>query len=454
MFRSYKYNNRRVFNISSQSLSTEIYTGGNVAYNFKIVDSSNSGNVFNFYVDDVYKKVLLNINSEDVVNVYDEAFNNSGIYRRKIKVQNTEGKFSNELEFKIVVKEKDVITLDLPKPDDSDWNLPLSSKLIGANRSVWGTDVNDICDRVRNLKLNSFTLSCKFNISSLTGNDVVVDKNDINLCKKILTNLASDGTLRKINLIFEPYPYINDGDDVETEFKPSNPTLFLKNWKSAILNTIPKFLEYNFFGVYVNSNMDSLIDYIDEWKDIYDSVKNIVPKSNVMVRTNFWTIAVWSQSHIDAFKNKINNKYFGIFDILAVAAYFELADVADATSDQIYGWIVNGTAIYDRQQKIRDEVREFAKVWNKKIFFGELGCASYRYAVREPWNVNPSSTIDEDTQANLFKGYYRAFISDLKDEDWFLGFSIYSTGDGGHYDVYGKKAGNYIRSLDAINNFE
>ena len=56
-------------NILSYNLYIEIVIGSKVTQILKTVDVSNAGNVFNFYVNSKYKKVLINIKSNQTMNI-------------------------------------------------------------------------------------------------------------------------------------------------------------------------------------------------------------------------------------------------------------------------------------------------------------------------------------------------------------------------------------------------
>lgn len=323
----------------------------------------------------------------------------------------------------------------------SDYN-----KLIGGNRSVWSAGTNQVIKEIDELKLNSLTLSCKFNISTTTSDDVLVDEQDIKACLEILQMLQSQDKLDKLKIIFEPYPYIEDGKEGETSFKPTNPTLFMSNWKNAIINTLGYFSGYNFWGIYCNSNMDCLKDEVTEWRGLYSSLKASYSNSNIMIRTNWWY-------SISGLNTRKEHEYYKIWDVLAIAAYFELGSengTASATESQIKDWINNGTLTYGRKQKIKKEIQSLSESLERKIFFGELGIPSLENAVSKPYdagcgNVDCGDIEDQETQKNWFKAWHETFI----DEDWFLGLSIFVIADNNNspYGVYNKKAGEYIASL-------
>lgn len=390
----------------------------------------------------------------------------------------------NELKTNIDSKYKDVI---LTAPNGAQFKLVVSSdgvlnvepvtnnnsnvtRLIGVNRSVWSSNPTEFCTRFRELKVNELTLSCMFDIPTLTSDTVSVNTEDVARCQAIMNDLKSDGTWDKIKVIFEPYPYINNGVNIETVFSPKNPTTFLTNWTNAITNTLNTyFAGEDFFGIYVNSNMDNLRTEVDAWTSLRDSLKASFPNSNIMVRTNFWYSNTDDGDSVGLNTRK-THAYYKLWDILAVAAYFELGEVDDsgnaltatATTEQIYNWVVNGTATYNRKQKIKEEVKSLSEALGVKIFFGELNIPSQQYAVCHPYDNN-GTVEDLQTQKNYLEAYTRAMIEDLSTESWFLGYSIYALSDSGadqdSYDLYSlktnamKPAGEYIAGLNVIETY-
>jgi hypothetical protein len=196
--------------------------------------------------------------------------------------------------------------------------------------------------------------------------------------------------------------------------------------------------------------MDCLKDQVTKWEDLYSSLKALYPTSNIMVRTNWWY-------SISGLNTRKEHKYYKIWDVLAIAAYFELGSeygTASATEEQIRNWIEKGTL--RRGQEIKKQIQSLSEVLKSenlkcKIFFGELGVPSLKNAVSKPYDVGCGTIEDQETQKNWFKAWHELFI----DEEWFLGWSIFVIADSNKspYGVYNKKAGEYIASLDAINNY-
>lgn len=326
-------------------------------------------------------------------------------------------------------------------------------KLIGGNRSVWSAGTEQVIKEIEGLKLNSLTLSCKFNIPNTTSDNVLLDEQDIKACLEILQILQTQNKLDKLKIIFEPYPYINRGYSVETAFKTDHPTQFVMNWKNAIINTLAYFSGYNFWGIYCNSNMDFLKDQVEEWNNLYFSLKALYPASNIMIRTNWW-YSIEDDLYSFGLNTRTTHEYYKIWDVIAIAAYFELGSeygTASATEEQIKYLINNGTITYGRGQIIKDEIQFLSQALNCKIFFGELGIPSLENAVSQPYNVKCGALEDQETQKNWFKAWHETFI----EEEWFLGWSIFVIADinNSPYGVYNKQAGEYTASLDAINNY-
>jgi hypothetical protein len=228
----------------------------------------------------------------------------------------------------------------------------------------------------------------------------------------------------------------------------------MSNWKNAIIDTLSYFKDYKFWGIYCNSNMDCLKDQVTKWEDLYSSLKALYPTSNIMVRTNWW-YSLDDDGDSFGLNTRTTHEYYKIWDVLAIAAYFELGSeygTASATEEQIRNWIEKGTLTYGRGQMIKDQIKSLSKTLDRKVFFGELGIPSLENAVSKPYDVDCGKKKDQETQKNWFKAWHELFI----DEEWFLGWSIFviaHNNNSSPYGVYNKKAGEYIASLDAINNY-
>ena len=81
---------------------------------------------------------------------------------------------------------------------------------------------------------------------------------------------------------------------------------------------------------------------------------------------------------------------------------------------------------------IKKQIYNFYKMWEKPIFFGELGFPKLEGASKEPWNVQVSNKLNTQEQVVGFLAYKEVF----EDEPWQLGFSIFAIGKDDKTKVY------------------
>jgi hypothetical protein len=286
-------------------------------------------------------------------------------------------------------------------------------------------------------------------IEDPTSINVSIDEDDLSIVKDALLTMKSQGILNKVQIILEPCPCINSGEVNEREFKPYDQEAFIINWRNEVIRLINELKDYNFWGIYVNTNMDILYDHELLWKEIYDTIKTGRPNSNIMIKTNWWESD--GDGEMMGLNTKCTHPYFRIWDVVAISAYFPLASKApSATYNEIYGWINNGTA--HTNQQIKTDIRALASALNKPIMFGELGIPALDNAVVEPYNLTCGYIEDEQTQRNWYEAWHNSFI----DEDWFLGWQFYHMSDlyNSPYDPTDKSSALFIASLDIINRYK
>lgn len=293
------------------------------------------------------------------------------------------------------------------------------TKIKSGNLSVDYT-VDKTLKDVDSMKLNTVNVPIEVDISDLSANSISVNKKSIEKAKIIIDKLNK----RNINVILEPYPWINKGQDYETKMQPKDINKFFYVWKNEVVGKIidevavPKRVD----ALCIASNFVNLENYSDKWCDIIDFSRSRY-KGLITYKTNWWYTATWDKESKKKFNDKLNNKIFSKVDYISVAAYFEITPNAvnnvDYIKNSLYATTING-----RGQRIVDELNELHEKWNKPIFFGELGFPRRDFASKEPWNPEPSNIEDGNEQARCFKAYKMVFT-----QSWFLGFSVFAIGN-------------------------
>ena len=318
-----------------------------------------------------------------------------------------------------------------------------TSKLMGINRNIKCTDCDEcnndckesvtcydcedcneckdykeLCDKVRRMNINELTLSVKFVTSSENSNNVIADAVDIEFCKDVIKNLESDGTINNVDIIFDPYICLENGENIAPDFNPSDQKVFLDNYEAKLIETLND-IDYKFHAVYANSKMDRLIDNVDDWKSIYESVRKVQPDAVIMAKFNHWDSDKNTPGNLSV-EEISKHDYFKIWDVLSVAAYFEIDDNLITSEDDIYNWLVNGSGD-NNSNSIANQIGKIAKAHDKDIFIGELGFAEKRNQFEdEIVSLQPLNYDAGAEKGNLYRAYYRA----LNNMEWFYGISV------------------------------
>lgn len=300
-------------------------------------------------------------------------------------------------------------------------NLDFKTKIKSGNLST-DYNIDQVLKDIDRLKLNTLNVPIVININNRTSSDMSIDsgseKRAIELIKKL--------RFKKINIILEPYPWIENGSVGETEWKPDNINDFFYNWKNSVLENLIKdvAVPYHVDALNAGTSFVYMESYEDYMCDMIDFIRARY-KGLVTYRTNFWvTAADFAPEYTEKYKAKLNNKVFSKVDFISIAAYFELTENDTNTVENLTEALKNTTK-FNRKQNVKQEVKNFYDKWNKPIFFGELGFPRTNKASVEPHNPLVSNIINNEEQANCFKAYENVF----EDESWNLGFSVFAIGE-------------------------
>ncbi len=313
-----------------------------------------------------------------------------------------------------------VINRNINKIQGKTLNEKFETKIKSGNLST-DYKIDETLSDIDKFKLNTLNIPVIINIKDLSSSNMTVDKTSEEKAITLIKKLKG----KKINIILEPYPWIDNGSKYETAWKPDNINDFFLNWKDTVLKTLIDDIAvpYHVDALNIGSSFVNMEFAEGYWCDTIDYVRKYY-KGLVTYRTGWWYTAAWKPDTINTYKNKLNNKLFSKLDFISIAAYFELTNNSTNTSGNIFNAIQN-TQIYDRKQNIKQEIKNFHDKWNKPIFFGELGFPKTNDAAVHPWNPYQNDSVNNTEQANCFQGYKMAF----EKESWFLGFSIFAIGE-------------------------
>jgi hypothetical protein len=278
------------------------------------------------------------------------------------------------------------------------------------------------------LGLNTLNIPVVINISDLSASDMSID----NYSKEQAISLIKRLQGKNINVILEPYPWIANGSEIETEWLPKDLEAFFNNWKTKVLKPLIEDIAvpYHVEALNIGSSFEKMEGEEEKFSDMVGFVRNYY-KGLVTYRTSWWRTVQWKdpaskkvKEELElAYNKKLNNKLFSKLDFISVAAYFELTENAVNSVDNLVS-AINSTQRYDRKQNVKQEINNFNTKWNKPVFFGELGFPPKDKASVEPWNPSPSDKVNTQEQANCFEAYRTVF----EKEPWHLGFSVFAIG--------------------------
>ena len=320
---------------------------------------------------------------------------------------------------------------------------PSGEKIKSGNLSV-DYSIDQTLSDIAQLGLNTVNVPVQIDIPSLTANTMSVNPESKKKAIQLIKKLRYKG----INVLLEPYPYIQKGELYETKLKPTDVNAWFWNWKQVVLTPLIKDIAepYNTYSLCIGSNFDQIENEYGYWTDVADFVR-FNYKGKITYKTNWWFTAKWNTAtgeHKDTFTQKLNNPVLGKVDFISVASYFELTDKDTNTVGNLVSSLYS-TQIFNRQQNVFKELEKLSSRWHKPVFFGELGFPKRNKAAVHPWNPLPSDILNEQEQANGFQAYKEVF----ENVTWNLGFSVFAIG---------KKDNNKnyypgVQSIRVINNW-
>lgn len=299
-------------------------------------------------------------------------------------------------------------------------NAKFQTKIKSGNLST-DYNIKQVLNDVENLKLNTLNVPIVINVTNRTSNNMSIDNESKNRSIELIKKLKG----KKINIILEPYPWIENGSLEETKWNPSNIIDFFYNWTHNVLKVlidevaVPYHVDALNIGtsfVYMESQEKHMCNMVDYVRKYY--------KGLVTYRTNFWSTAEWKPELTVEYEKKLNNKVFSKLDFISIASYFQLTENDTNSVDNLIN-ALQSTQRNNRKQNVKEEIKRFYDKWNKPIFFGELGFPKTNKASVDPYNPKVTDIINNQEQANCFEAYRRVF----ENTPWNLGFSIFAIGE-------------------------
>lgn len=299
---------------------------------------------------------------------------------------------------------------------------PYGEKIKSGNLSVDYTIEQAMTD-IEQLGLNTVNVPVQIDIDSLTASTMTVNPASKEKAIQLIKKLRYKG----INVILEPYPFIQNGELYETQLNPSDINEWFWNWKQIVLGPLIHDIAkpYKVYALCLGSNYDRFEDKYGYWSDVADFVRANY-QGRITYKTNWWYTAEWDKqkkAEVGSYPLKLNNPILGKVDFISVAAYFELTDKQTNTAEELVSSIYR-TSIFERHQNVYAELKNLSEQWNKPVFFGELGFPKRNGGAVHPWNPIPSTVVNEQEQANGFQAYKEVFAK----EPWNLGFSVFAIG--------------------------
>jgi len=293
---------------------------------------------------------------------------------------------------------------------------PPAGIIKGGNVSAWNiTDSAKVFADAKRLGLDTITVPVRINMTAASASQVTVDAASLAFAKSLVQANAS------YNYIIEPYPWIDGGNVPETDLDPADKAAWFVSYQAALVALAQQFPKA--WGLYVASNLVKIEDQAASWISLVKGVRAAFP-GKIIYRTQWWATAAWEPSTIKAYQAKLANPLFGAVDVIAIAAYFELSEVAAPTAADIKA-ALRSTSVFARKQDVYAEVMALGAKWHKPIFLGELSCPAVDFGAQNPWDPAASETPNATIQRNYLTAYLETFA---RDPEKFMGFSLFTIG--------------------------
>ena len=284
------------------------------------------------------------------------------------------------------------------------------------NISAWNiTNAAKVFADAERLALDTITVPVRVNMAKAAASEVSIDKASLAFAHALIVQKPN------YRYIVEPYPWIADGGVPETDLDPADKAAWFASYQRAVVALGKEFPTT--WGLYVASNLVKVEDQSASWIALIKAVRAVYP-GKVIYRTQWWVTAQWAPELIAALHAKFENPLFGAVDVIAIAAYFELSEVAAPSYAQVKAALRSST-VFDRRQDVFAEAMALQARWHKPLFLGELSCPALDFGAQNPWDPASSAQPNSEIQKNYLQAYLETFVSDPSK---FLGFSLFTIG--------------------------
>lgn len=237
------------------------------------------------------------------------------------------------------------------------------------------------------------------------------------------------------DIMVEIYPWVNGGNSSEIIWSPPDPATFFANYAASVTTIMVAMEAANVspWGINIGANLTEIEGYTAGWSVVIDAVRAIFPSCRVVYRTNHWITAPgpYAVSPAEevaleaAFTAVVENPIWNLVDYVSIAAYFELTDESNPSTEAVIEALHYST-FGSRLQPIVAEVERLATYTGKPILFGELACGHWNQALKQPWD--PTDAYTSGTNWNIQRRMIEAYIRVFGQYDWWAGFSLYGIG--------------------------
>lgn len=263
--------------------------------------------------------------------------------------------------------------------DEYKWHVMKNEKLnskfeakIKSGNLVTNYNCDTVLSDIDTLGLNTLNIPVVININSLSDSDMSIDNYSKEQAVKLIKKLQG----KNINVILEPYPWIDNGSKYETDWSPDNINDFFYNWKTKVLKPLIDDIAvpYHVEALNIGTSFSKIENEEDQFCEMVDFVRSYY-NGLVTYRTSWWTTVNWNDASTKklqdnlklAYEKKLNNKLFSKLDFISIAAYFELTENDTNTVDNLVT-AIQSTQRYKREQNVMQEIKNFNTKWNKPIF--------------------------------------------------------------------------------------
>ncbi len=280
---------------------------------------------------------------------------------------------------------------------------------------------------IERLGLNTITVPVMVLVENVRSSYMELDRESVDKAVNLIQILKKSG----IGVILEPYPWIDGGRVYETVWDPEDPRIFFQQWRERVIAPLIKeiAIPLRTEAFCMGANLVKLEGWEGQWLALLKAIRKLYGGA-VTYRVNWWATARWEdgaeiKENTRRYDALLKSGLLAQLDFISIAAYFELSDKPVNTVKDLEAALVN-SKVYSRGQNILGEIQALHAVFDKPIFFGELGFPRREHAATQPWNPEPSPVEDGSEQARCFEAYRRTFTM-----DWFLGFSVFAVGNRG-----------------------